>query len=72
MYGKYSLHYFTTKNWGYYTHVQTVCTRPLLEWGGPVNEATSLLVPKVSHLFNPLYPNDDYSPHESTCRYINY
>ena len=31
-----------------------------------MNEATSLLVPKVSHLFNPLYSNDDYSPHEST------
>ena len=30
MYGKYALFYESPKNWGYYVHAQTVCTRPLL------------------------------------------
>ena len=34
MYGKYTLFYESPKNWGYYVHAQTVCTRPLLGGGG--------------------------------------
>ena len=34
MYGKYTLFYESPKNWEYYAHVQTVCTRPLLGRGG--------------------------------------
>ena len=30
MYGKYTLFYESPKNWEYYAHVQTVCTRSLL------------------------------------------
>ena len=30
MYGKYTLFYESPKNWGYYVHVQMVCTRSLL------------------------------------------
>ena len=30
MYNKYPLFYESPKNWGYYAHAQTVCTRPLL------------------------------------------
>ena len=49
MYGKYTLFYESPKNWGYYVHTQTVCTRLLLGGGGgggggggegPENEAT--------------------------------
>ena len=34
MYSKYTLFYESPTNWGYYAHVQTVCTRPLLGGGG--------------------------------------
>ena len=40
MYDKYMLFYESPKNWGYYMHVQTVCTRPLLGGEGPGDEAT--------------------------------
>ena len=30
MYGQYTLFYESPKNWEYYAHAQTVCTRPLL------------------------------------------
>ena len=41
MYGKYTLFYESPKNWGYYAHAQTVCTRPLLGGGeGPGDEAS--------------------------------
>ena len=39
MYGKYTLFYESPKNWGYYAHAQTVCTRPLLGGKGPGDEA---------------------------------
>ena len=39
MYGKYPLFYESPKNWGYYVHAQTVCTRPLLRGEGPGDEA---------------------------------
>ena len=35
MYGNYSLFYESPKNWGYYAHPQTVCSRPLLGGEGP-------------------------------------
>ena len=41
MYGKYTLFYESPKNWGYYAHVQTWCTRPLLGGEGPGDEAKS-------------------------------
>ena len=46
MLGKYTLLYESPKNWGYYVHAQTVCTRPLLGKGGgggegPGDEAIS-------------------------------
>ena len=42
MYGKYTVFYKSPKNWGYYAHVQTVCTRPLLRGGkGPGYEANT-------------------------------
>ena len=39
---KVSIRYFTNplKNWGYYAHAQTVCTRPLLRGEGAGDEAT--------------------------------
>ena len=40
MYGKYTLFYESPKNWGYYAHAQTVCTRPLLGGEGPGDEAS--------------------------------
>ena len=33
MYGKYTLFYESPKNWGYYAHAQTVCTREGGAWG---------------------------------------
>ena len=42
MYGKYTLFYESPKNWGYYVHAQTVCTRPLLGGEGPGNEAIAM------------------------------
>ena len=33
MYGKYTLFYESPKNWGYYVHAQTVCTREGGAWG---------------------------------------
>ena len=39
MYGKYTLFYKSLKNWGYYAHAHTVCTRPLLKGEGPGDEA---------------------------------
>ena len=41
MYGKYMLlvFYESHKNWEYYAHAQTVCTRPLLGGEGPGDEA---------------------------------
>ena len=39
MYGKYTLFYESPKNWRYYAHAQTVCTRPLLMGEGPGNKA---------------------------------
>ena len=39
MYGKYTLFYESPKNWGYDTHAQTVCTRPLLKGEGPGDKA---------------------------------
>ena len=41
MCGEYTIFYESPKNWGYYAHAQTVCTRPLLRGEGPGNEATS-------------------------------
>ena len=41
MYGKYTLFYESPKNWGCYTHAQTVCTRPLLGREGPGDEASN-------------------------------
>ena len=39
MHNKYMLFYESPKNWGYYVHAQTVCTKPLLRGGGPGDEA---------------------------------
>ena len=39
MCGKYTLFYEVPKNWGYYAHTQTLCTRPLLGGKGPGDEA---------------------------------
>ena len=45
MYSKYTLFYEPPKNWGYYTHAQTVCTRPLPGGGkGPGDKASPTLV----------------------------
>ena len=38
MYGKYTLFYESSINWGYYVHVEAVCTRSLLG-EGPGDEA---------------------------------
>ena len=35
---KYTLFYKSPKNWDYYAHAQTVCTRPLLRGEGPGNK----------------------------------
>jgi len=37
---KYTLFYESPNNWGYYVHVKTVCTRPLLGEEGLGDEAT--------------------------------
>ena len=42
MFSKYMLFYESPKNWGYYVHTQTVCTRPLLRGEGPVDEAKNV------------------------------
>ena len=34
------LFYESPKNWGYYVHAQTVCTKPLLGGEGPGDEAS--------------------------------
>ena len=54
--GKYTLFYKSPKNWGYYAHAQTVCTRPLLEGKGAgddasvhVNQSQSYLLLVVIH-----------------------
>ena len=39
MCGKYTLFYDAPKNWGYYVHAQTLCTRSLLGGKGPGDEA---------------------------------
>ena len=44
MFGKYSLFYESHKNLGYYTHAQTVSTRPLFGGEWPGDEASILLV----------------------------
>ena len=41
MYSKNTLFYESPKNWGYYVHVQTVCTRPLLGGEGAGDEASN-------------------------------
>ena len=43
MYSKYSLFYESPKNWRYYVHAQTVCTRPLLGGEGPGDEAIACI-----------------------------
>ena len=51
MYGRYTLFYESPKNWGYYTHAQTVCTRPLLGGEGPGDEASSSATQTKSGIF---------------------
>ena len=55
MYGKYTLFYESPTNWGYYAHVQTVCTRPLLGGEEPGDEAISIhtraLFPGLPNVF---------------------
>ena len=47
MYSQYLLFYEPPKNWRYYMHTQTVCTRPLLRGEGPGDKATCKLTDTV-------------------------
>jgi len=67
MYGKYSLFYESPKNWGYYAHAQTVCTKPLLGvgWGGgegPGDKATSTYVMITEPCYGLLHSAISYAP----------